>query len=120
MSPAPRTPAPVTVRTLYLPDFCAPRAVLAVVLIVELTALVLAMARDNDRVGFWTDLARTSLFLLWIGLASAGARVTAVDVSEVRLKRLEENMRRLGLDVSVVCVVACATVTVVAADALAP
>ena len=71
MSPAPRTPAPVTVRTLYLPDFCAPRAVLAVVLIVELTALELAMARDNDRVGFWTDLARTSLFLLWIGLVIA-------------------------------------------------
>ncbi|MCU0757987.1 MAG: histidine kinase [Steroidobacteraceae bacterium] len=60
------------IRTLYLPDFCAPRAVLAVVLIVELTALVLTLARDEDRVGFWTDLARTSLFLLWIGLMIAG------------------------------------------------
>ncbi len=58
-------------RTLYLPDFCAPRAVLAVVLIVELTALTLALARGNDRLGFWTDLARTSLFLLWIGLTAA-------------------------------------------------
>jgi two-component system, LytTR family, sensor histidine kinase AlgZ len=56
----------------YLPDFCAPRAVLAVVLIVELTALTLALARGNDTLGFWTDLARTSLFLLWIGLTAAG------------------------------------------------
>jgi two-component system sensor histidine kinase AlgZ len=60
------------IRALYLPDFCAPRAVLAVVLIVELTALVLTMARAGDRLGFWTDLARTSLFLLWIGLMIAG------------------------------------------------
>lgn len=56
---------------LFLPDFCAPRAVLAVVLIVELTALTLALARGNDRLDFWTDLARTSLFLLWIGLTAA-------------------------------------------------
>jgi two-component system, LytTR family, sensor histidine kinase AlgZ len=56
----------------YLPDFCAPRAVLLVVLIVELTALTLALARDNDTLGFWTDLARTSMFLLWIGLTAAG------------------------------------------------
>ncbi len=56
---------------LYLPDFCAPRAVLGVVLIVELTALVLALARQEDSVGFWTDLARTSLFLIWVGLICA-------------------------------------------------
>jgi two-component system sensor histidine kinase AlgZ len=66
-----------TVRTLYLPDFCAPRAVLGVVLIVELTALVLSLARENDRVGFWTELARTSLFLLWIGLVVAGTLCVA-------------------------------------------
>lgn len=57
--------------TLYLPDFCTSRAALAVVLIVELTALVLTLARDGIAMGFWTDLARTSLFLLWIGLAGA-------------------------------------------------
>ncbi len=55
----------------YLPDFCAPRAVLLVVLIVELTALTLALARGNDTLSFWTDLARTSLFLLWIGFGCA-------------------------------------------------
>ena len=41
-------PAP----SLYLPDFCAPRC--------------------NGPLGFWTDLARTSMFLLWIGLTAAG------------------------------------------------
>jgi two-component system sensor histidine kinase AlgZ len=63
-------------RALYLPDFCAPRAVLGVVLIVEITALVLAMARQDDRIGFWTDLARTSMFLLWIGLVIAAVLCT--------------------------------------------
>lgn len=58
-------------RAIFLPDFCAPRAVLGIVLIVELTAMVLALARSNDRIDFWTDLARTSLFLLWVGLAGA-------------------------------------------------
>jgi two-component system sensor histidine kinase AlgZ len=57
--------------SFYVPDFCASRATLGIVLIVELTALVLALARDSARVDLWTDLARTSLFLLWIGLAGA-------------------------------------------------
>ncbi len=56
---------------LYLPDFCTQRAVLATVVIVELTALVLSLARNNVALGFWTDLARTSFFLLWIGLCGA-------------------------------------------------
>jgi two-component system sensor histidine kinase AlgZ len=56
----------------YLPDFCTSRATLAIVLIVELTALVLTLARQSLLVDFWTDLVRTSLFLLWIGLAGAG------------------------------------------------
>jgi two-component system sensor histidine kinase AlgZ len=59
-------------KSLYLPDFCTSHAALANVLIVELTALVLTLARENAGVGFWTDLSRTSLFLLWIGLAGAG------------------------------------------------
>jgi two-component system sensor histidine kinase AlgZ len=57
--------------TFYLPDFCTTRASLALVLIVELTALVLTLARQSQAVDFWTDLVRTSLFLLWIGLAGA-------------------------------------------------
>ena len=60
-------------RSLNLPDFCAARAVLAVVLIVTLTAVVLAVARQSSGLSFWLDLARTSLFLLWAGLGSAAA-----------------------------------------------
>jgi two-component system sensor histidine kinase AlgZ len=59
------------VRQLYLPDFCRSRTVLAIVIICELTALVLALARNEEALGFWPDLARTSMFLLWIGLFGA-------------------------------------------------
>jgi two-component system, LytTR family, sensor histidine kinase AlgZ len=59
-------------RQLYLPDFCRARTVLAIVIICELTALVLALARNEVALGFWPDLARTSMFLLWIGLCGAG------------------------------------------------
>jgi len=59
-------------KQLYLPDFCTARAVLAIVIICELTALVLALARNEVVLGFWPDLARTSMFLLWIGLFGAG------------------------------------------------
>ena len=59
--------------SFYLPDFCASRAALAIVLIVELTAVVLALARQglSQASDFWGDLARTSLFLLWVGLICA-------------------------------------------------
>jgi len=59
-------------KQLYLPDFCTGRAVLAIVIICELTAMVLALARNEVVLGFWPDLARTSMFLLWIGLFGAG------------------------------------------------
>lgn len=62
-----QTPPPPA---FYLPDFCATQTVLAVVLISELVAIVLTLARQELH-GFWTDLARTSLFLLWVGLSSA-------------------------------------------------
>jgi two-component system sensor histidine kinase AlgZ len=60
-------------RAFFLPDFCATRSVLAVVLISELVAIVLTLARQELEHGFWIDLARTSLFLLWVGLCSAAA-----------------------------------------------
>jgi two-component system sensor histidine kinase AlgZ len=59
-------------RSDYLPDFCTSRTTLAVVLMLELTAFLLTLARQSPAVDFWTDLARTSLFLLWVGLAGAG------------------------------------------------
>ncbi|HPF27838.1 MAG TPA: sensor histidine kinase [Steroidobacteraceae bacterium] len=56
----------------YLPNFCTSRAVLVTILIVELTALVITLGRASAGIDFWTDLARASFFLLWIGLAGAG------------------------------------------------
>jgi two-component system sensor histidine kinase AlgZ len=54
----------------FIPDFCAPRMVFAVVLIAELLAVTLTLARPT--VPFLTELARISLFLQWLGLTSAG------------------------------------------------
>jgi len=61
--------------SFYLPDFCSSRAALGIVLIVELTAILLALARQGGAPGaapdFWAELARASLFLLWVGLVCA-------------------------------------------------
>lgn len=56
----------------FLPDFCSARAVLAVVLLAELVAIVLTLARYEDGTQFWQSLSRVSLFLLWCTLLSAG------------------------------------------------
>lgn len=61
-SPPPKAP------TFFLPDFCASPAIFVVVLIAELVALVIALARQALHDNFWTDLAGGSMFLLWIGL----------------------------------------------------
>jgi two-component system sensor histidine kinase AlgZ len=53
----------------YIPDFCATRMVFAVVLIGELVALTLALARSDAP--FLTELARISMFLQWLGLTNA-------------------------------------------------
>ncbi len=57
----------------YLPDFCRAQSVLAVILIAALTAILLTLARHGIAPGFWTDLARVSLFLLWAALGTAAA-----------------------------------------------
>ncbi len=54
---------------LYLPDFCAPATVLGVILIVELVAIALTLARQPDWTYFFGYLGRTSMLLLWIGLS---------------------------------------------------
>lgn len=63
-----------TAGEFFLPDFCSAPVVLVVVLIAELTAFVLVIARNLPGEGsaLWVDLARISLFLQWIGLTSAG------------------------------------------------
>lgn len=57
--------------SFYLPDFCASRAAFAIVLIAELTAIVLSLARRGAAVDFWGELARSSLLLLWVSLLGA-------------------------------------------------
>ena len=57
----------------YLPDFCAPGMVLGVVLIAELVAIVLSLARGSSGFDFFADLAKTSLLMLWMGLAASAA-----------------------------------------------
>ena len=69
MIPTPQSREPTQ---LYLPNFCSPSAVLIIVVICELTALLLALARNDAALGFWSDLGLTSMFLLWIALCGAG------------------------------------------------
>ena len=83
-------------RSLYLPDFCTSRITLAIVLIAQLTTIVLTLARQSIMVDFWTDLLRTSLFLLWIGLAGAGL-LCVLRRSLVRLSVAASSDAVLGL-----------------------
>jgi two-component system, LytTR family, sensor histidine kinase AlgZ len=55
----------------YLPDFCRAQSVLAVILIAALVALLFTLARHGIVPGFWIELARISLFLLWVALGTA-------------------------------------------------
>ncbi len=55
----------------FIPDFCAGRMALGIVLIVELVAIVIALGRQAIHDNFWVDLACVSMFLLWIGLVCA-------------------------------------------------
>ena len=70
----------------YLPDFCASRAAFVIVIIVALLALILSLAHSQQASGFWLDFGATGLFLLWVGLASAGLLCW----SRPRLARLPE------------------------------
>lgn len=64
----PAQPAPPL---FFLPDFCNGRTALAIVLIAESVALLIALARQPVTHNFWGDLSSLSIFLLWIGLGSA-------------------------------------------------
>ncbi|MFK8029991.1 MAG: sensor histidine kinase [Gammaproteobacteria bacterium] len=83
----------------FLPNFCAGKTALAIVLIAELVAIMLALAGAASAESFWTDLARLSMLLLWIGLANAAvlclarryligesvAKVTAISMTLILL-----------------------------------
>lgn len=81
-------------RNSFLPDFCAGRTALAIVLIVELVALLMALSRSAIHDNFWIDLSAASLFLLWLGLGCAAvlcrarpwlARMTTAKASALAL-----------------------------------
>jgi two-component system sensor histidine kinase AlgZ len=91
----------------YLPDFCAQRTALAIVLIVELTAFVLTLARQSA-LDFWTDLARTSMLLLWTGLTLAAL-----------LCALRDRLLRLTVAAGSAAVLALVTAVVVAVSVCA-
>lgn len=61
---------PAALGDFFLPDFCAPAMVLAVVLISELLAVTFTLARPGE-VGFLQELARVSMFMQWLGLTGA-------------------------------------------------
>lgn len=61
---------PVRGGAFYIPDFCEPRMVFATVLISALVALTLTLARPTA-LPFLTELARVSVFVVWVGLTSA-------------------------------------------------
>jgi two-component system sensor histidine kinase AlgZ len=58
----------------FLPQLCNGAVVLVVVVIAELTAFVLTIAKHtpDEGIPLWLDLARISLFLQWIALTSSG------------------------------------------------
>ncbi len=54
----------------YLPDFCAASTLLIVLLVAELVAIVLTLAAQNEAGTFLIELAKMSLYVLWLALLS--------------------------------------------------
>ncbi len=52
----------------YLPNFCSSPIVFGVVLIAELTAIAFTLVRQTEWSLFFSDLAKTSLLLIWTSL----------------------------------------------------
>lgn len=55
----------------YLPDFCAASSVFIIVLVAELIAILLTLAGQPGPGMFMIELAKTSLFVLWLALLCA-------------------------------------------------
>lgn len=65
-----RNPAPAE-DSLFLPDFCALRTLLGIVLAGQFLAFVLVLAPTRLSGDGWRDLAFGSLFIQWVGVSSA-------------------------------------------------
>lgn len=55
---------------VYLPDFCAPATILVVLLVTELIAILLTLADHTLPGTFLTELAKVSLYAVWLALLS--------------------------------------------------
>ncbi|MFZ5723608.1 MAG: sensor histidine kinase [Pseudomonadota bacterium] len=69
--PPPRTTDETTPEHFFLPDLCGREAVGILVLVAELLAIVLVLARSGLTTDAWLDLAVTSLFVQLVALSSA-------------------------------------------------
>lgn len=68
----------------FIPDLCSGRNVLVVVLLAQLVALLMALAKGGGLQAFLAELGLLALYLLWLGLASAAVLCYA----RARLARL--------------------------------
>ncbi len=75
-----------------LPNFCEARTILSVVIVAQMLAILIALVTRRISVNLFHDLLLISLFVQWIGLASAGA----LCVSRKYLNRLS-NLRAFGM-----------------------
>jgi len=73
-------------RTAFLPDFCAVRMVIAVVLVGELLAIVLTLADSHPSRDHFQTLALNSLFIQWVALGC----VAILCLLRSRLNRLAD------------------------------
>src|SRR6185312_13665816 len=82
----------------FLPRLCSGSVVLVVVVIAELTAFVLTIAKHtpDEGVPLWLDLARISLFLQWIALTSSGL-LCAVRPYLMRMPQRQAILASFGL-----------------------
>ncbi len=111
-------PAPTALR-LLLPDFCASRAVLVVLLIVSLTALLLALSSAGFTAAFWTDLARNVLFLVWTGLSGSGLLCAARQVIAARRAAIGSLMV-LGIILTLVAAISAIAFWIMSSNVLNP
>jgi len=56
---------------IYLPDFCAAGTILVVLLVAELVAILLTLAAHTPQGRFLTELAKMSMYVLWLALLGA-------------------------------------------------
>ena len=55
----------------YLPNFCAATSVLIIVMVAEILAILVTLASQPEPGRFMVELAKTSLFVLWLALLGA-------------------------------------------------